>query len=288
MRQAAGNISGVLEQQLSGVMRQVMLQLADSLQNTLSRSLSPDTVSKALSVDPEVFQKAISVNMDEANITELLRSVFTGESNSYENNLKKLGYADPDSPGAISVYPKDFESKASVTAILDDYNDRMKARGEDEKVVRYTDMVGTMMSSVTEIVDIISYVLVAFVGISLVVSSIMIGVITYISVMERRKEIGILRAIGASKRNVSEVFNAETFMIGLCAGVIGIGLTLLLLVSCNLVLHNVLNQPDLTASLSPLSGLLLIALSTLLTIIGGWIPAKSASKCNPVTALRSE
>ena len=288
VRQAAGNISGVLEQQLSGVMRQMMLQLADSLQNTLSRSLSPDTVSKALSVDPEVFQKAISVNMDEANITELLRSVFTGESNSYENNLKKLGYADPDSPGAISVYPKDFESKASVTAILDDYNDRMKARGEDEKVVRYTDMVGTMMSSVTEIVDIISYVLVAFVGISLVVSSIMIGVITYISVMERRKEIGILRAIGASKRNVSEVFNAETFMIGLCAGVIGIGLTLLLLVPCNLVLHNVLNQPDLTASLSPLSGLLLIALSTLLTIIGGWIPAKSASKCNPVTALRSE
>ena len=164
----------------------------------------------------------------------------------------------------------------------------MQARGEDSKVIRYTDMVGTMMSSVTEIVNIISYVLIAFVAISLVVSSIMIGVITYISVMERRKEIGILRAIGASKRNVSEVFNAETFIIGLLAGAIGIGMTLLILLPGNAILHSLTGQQNINAALPATSGLILVALSTALTMLGGLIPSRSAAKCNPVIALRAE
>ena len=149
-------------------------------------------------------------------------------------------------------------------------------------------MVGTLMSSVTEIVDTISYVLVAFVAISLVVSSIMIGVITYISVLERRKEIGILRAIGASKHNISQVFNAETFIIGLCAGVIGIGLTLLLLIPGNALIHSLAGTTDINASLPAVSGVILIVLSVVLTLIGGLIPSRKAAKSDPVAALRSE
>lgn len=149
-------------------------------------------------------------------------------------------------------------------------------------------MVGTLMSSVTEIVDTISYVLVAFVAISLVVSSIMIGVITYISVLERRKEIGILRAIGASKHNISQVFNAETFIIGLCAGVIGIGLTLLLLIPGNALIHSLAGTTDINASLPAVSGAILIGLSVVLTLIGGLIPSRKAAKSDPVAALRSE
>ena len=149
-------------------------------------------------------------------------------------------------------------------------------------------MVGTLMSSVTEIVDTISYVLVAFVAISLVVSSIMIGVITYISVLERRKEIGILRAIGASKHNISQVFNAETFIIGLCAGVIGIGLTLLLLIPGNALIHSLAGTTDINASLPAVSGAILIGLSVVLTLIGGLIPSRKAAKSDPVTALRTE
>ena len=171
---------------------------------------------------------------------------------------------------------------------MDDYNSKMEAGGEDEKVITYTDVVGTLMSSVTNIVDIISYVLIAFVAISLVVSSIMIGVITYISVLERKKEIGILRAIGASKSNVSQVFNAETFIIGLCAGLIGIGLTLLLLIPGNAIIHHVADSNDVSAVLPVLPALILIALSVLLTLIGGFIPSKKAAKSDPVTALRTE
>ena len=168
------------------------------------------------------------MNMNEDDLSELMMSLLSSENSSYDGNLKKLGYADLNVPGGINIYPKDFESKSEIVGILDQYNADMEAAGEDEKVITYTDLVGTLMSSVTNIVNIISYVLVAFVAISLVVSSIMIGVITYISVLERKKEIGILRAIGASRHNVSQVFNAETFIIGFCAGAMGIGITLLL------------------------------------------------------------
>ena len=172
--------------------------------------------------------------------------------------------------------------------ILDDYNSRMEEEGKEEQVITYTDMVGTLMSSVTDIVDIISYVLIAFVAISLIVSSIMIGVITYISVLERRKEIGILRAIGASKRNISQVFNAETFIIGLCAGLIGIGLTLLILIPANAVIHQVAGNNEINAVLAPAPAIVLILLSIGLTLLGGLIPSKKAAKSDPVTALRTE
>ena len=164
----------------------------------------------------------------------------------------------------------------------------MEKAGKEEQVISYTDVVGTLMSSVTDIVNTISYVLIAFVAISLVVSSIMIGVITYISVLERKKEIGILRAIGASKRNVSQVFNAETFIIGLCAGLIGIGLTLLLLIPGNMIIHAVADNPNVSAVLPVVPALVLIALSVVLTLLGGLIPSKKASKSDPVTALRTE
>ena len=228
------------------------------------------------------------MNMSEEELTELLRSLMSGADASYEKNLMDFGYADLTDPSQISIYPYDFSSKAAITEILDNYNSRMEAQGDESKMIRYTDMVGTLMSSVTEIVDTISYVLVAFVAISLVVSSIMIGVITYISVLERKKEIGILRAIGASKHNVSQVFNAETFIIGLCAGIIGIGLTLLLLIPGNALIHSLAGTTDINASLPAVYGVILIGLSVVLTLIGGLIPSRKAAKSDPVTALRAE
>ena len=172
--------------------------------------------------------------------------------------------------------------------ILDAYNARMEKEGEDEKVITYTDVVGTLMSSVTNIVNIISYVLVAFVAISLVVSSIMIGVITYISVLERKKEIGILRAIGASRHNVSQVFNAETFIIGFCAGAMGIGITLLLLIPANSIIRSLADGVNVKAALPPVAAVVLIGLSVVLTLLGGLIPSRKAAKSDPVTALRTD
>ena len=205
-----------------------------------------------------------------------------------ENNLASLGYVDFDNPSEISIYPVDFDSKEHVAEILSAYNSRMEAEGMDDQVITYTDMVGTLMSSVTDIIDIISYVLIAFVAISLVVSSIMIGVITYISVLERKKEIGILRAIGASKGNISQVFNAETFIIGLCAGLIGIGLTLLLLIPGNALIHHLAGTDNINAFLPAVYAVILIALSVFLTLLGGLIPSRKAAKSDPVTALRTE
>nr|WP_330397565.1 ABC transporter permease [Lachnoclostridium sp. An196] len=201
-----------------------------------------------------------------------------------ENNLASLGYVDFDNPSEISIYPVDFDSKEHVAEILSAYNSRMEAEGMDDQVITYTDMVGTLMSSVTDIIDIISYVLIAFVAISLVVSSIMIGVITYISVLERKKEIGILRAIGASKGNISQVFNAETFIIEL----IGIGLTLLLLIPGNALIHHLAGTDNINAFLPAGYAVILIALSVFLTLLGGLIPSRKAAMSDPVTALRTE
>lgn len=242
----------------------------------------------AIQVDPEAFAGAIQMNMSQEELAQLLSAMMSGEDASYSNNLASFGYADENNPSEISIYPYDFEGKAAITDILDQYNSRMEALGEDSKVISYTDLVGTLMSSVTQIVDTISYVLVAFVAISLVVSSIMIGVITYISVLERKKEIGILRAIGASKHNISQVFNAETFIIGLCAGLIGIGLTLLLLIPGNALIHSLAGTTDINASLPVVSAIILIALSVVLTLLGGLIPSRKAAKSDPVTALRAE
>ena len=206
---------------------------------------------------------------------------------TYEGNLRKIGVADVDAPSSIEIYAKDFDSKEQITSIIEDYNAQMQADGEDGKVIQYTDYVGLMMSSVRTVIDAISYILIAFVAISLVVSSIMIGIITYISVLERTKEIGILRAIGASKRDVSRVFNAETFVIGLISGLLGIGVTLLLIIPINIIVYQVAGVANL-AGLPWVAALILIAISVVLTFIGGLIPAHMASKKDPVLALRTE
>ena len=200
-----------------------------------------------------------------------------------EGNLSKLGVSDPDVPSTILIYPKDFESKEKITELIKQYNDSVS----EENKIRYTDVLGLIMSSVTTIVNIISYVLIAFVAISLVVSSIMIGIITYISVLERTKEIGILRAIGASRKDVARVFNAETLIVGFAAGVIGILVTLLLIILANIILESVTGIPNL-ASLPAEAGGILVVISMILTLIAGIIPSRIASKKDPVVALRSE
>ena len=276
-----------LESQLSSGMNAYMKQAMGAYATQIGQNLQ-SVMTDAMKVDTDAFAKAFQFNMTEDDLTELMMSMSGTASATYDSNLQKLGYADFAKPSEIDIYPKDFESKEQVVDYLDRYNKKMEKAGKDEQVISYTDVVGTLMSSVTDIVNTISYVLIAFVAISLVVSSIMIGVITYISVLERKKEIGILRAIGASKRNVSQVFNAETFIIGLCAGLIGIGLTLLLLLPGNMIIHTVADNSNVNAVLPVIPALVLIALSVVLTLLGGLIPSKKASKSDPVTALRTE
>lgn len=207
---------------------------------------------------------------------------------TYESNLALLGVVDLDSPSSISIYPRDFDSKDAITDIIDAYNDAETDAGREENVITYSDIMGTMMESVTSIINIISYVLIAFVSVSLVVSSIMIGIITFISVMERTKEIGILRAIGASKRNISQVFNAETLIIGLFSGVMGVGISMLLTIPINAVIHHLIGSAMVSAALPVSSAVILVVLSVILTLIGGFIPARKAAKKDPVTALKTE
>lgn len=292
MEQMMGNISSGMQE----AMQSVMTSVSSSITSAMSQAMSGlgglgsgmGNMEDALSINPEAFAKAIQMNMNEDDLSELMMSLLSSENSSYDGNLKKLGYADLNVPGGINIYPKDFESKSEIVGILDQYNADMEAAGEDEKVITYTDLVGTLMSSVTDIVNIISYVLVAFVAISLVVSSIMIGVITYISVLERKKEIGILRAIGASRHNVSQVFNAETFIIGFCAGAMGIGITLLLLIPANSIIRSLADGVNVKAALPPVAAVVLIGLSVVLTLLGGLIPSRKAAKSDPVTALRTD
>ena len=292
MEQMMGNISSGMQEAMQSVMTSVSSSLTSAMSQAMSGlgglGSSMGNMEDALSIDPEAFAKAIQMNMNEDDLSELMMSLLSSENSSYDGNLKKLGYADLNVPGGINIYPKDFESKSEIVGILDQYNADMEAAGEDEKVITYTDLVGTLMSSVTNIVNIISYVLVAFVAISLVVSSIMIGVITYISVLERKKEIGILRAIGASRHNVSQVFNAETFIIGFCAGAMGIGITLLLLIPANSIIRSLADGVNVKAALPPVAAVVLIGLSVVLTLLGGLIPSRKAAKSDPVTALRTD
>ena len=283
-------VAQALQAQIAAVLQQAASQMGSQMESSMQQSMSQlgTAIQSALTIDTDAFASAFSMNMSEDELSALFTSLMSGEEASYSNNLNSFGYADPDVPSQISIYPKDFESKESIIAILDDYNSRMEKAGDEDKVITYTDVVGALMSSVTDIVDTISYVLVAFVAISLVVSSIMIGVITYISVLERRKEIGILRAIGASKNNISQVFNAETVIIGLCAGLIGIGLSLLILIPGNMVIHAIAGTTDVNAVLPVFDGTVLVALSVILTLIGGLIPSRKAAKSDPVAALRSE
>lgn len=287
-------ISDVLETQITSAMNQIVTQITEEIGNAMQAAMGnvgthlQNMLESSMKIDTDAFAKAFQMNMTEDDLKELMTSMTMSATASYDNNLQKLGYVDFANPSQISIYPTDFESKEKVVKILDSYNSRMEKEGKEEQIITYTDIVGTLMYSVTNIVDIISYVLIAFVAISLVVSSIMIGVITYISVLERKKEIGILRAIGASKRNVSQVFNAETVIIGLCAGLIGIGLSLLLLIPGNMIIHAVADNNKINAFLPVLPAIVLILLSIGLTLLGGIIPSRKAAKSDPVTALRTE
>lgn len=242
----------------------------------------------AFHVDQDAIIGAFKLNFSEDELSRVVTAMFTKKKSTLATNLSALGYQDLDDPTTMAVYFWSFDGKTHFIEFLDDYNEKMRSLGKDDKVIDYTDTTGVLMSSVKTIVDAVSYVLIAFVSISLVVSSIMIGVITYISVYERTKEIGILRAIGASKHNISSIFNAETFIIGLLSGIIGVGVSYLLIPIINLILHHFTGDIPLSAYLEPKMALFLIVLSVILTLIGGIIPARAASKKDPVEALRTE
>ena len=239
-----------LETQVSAAMQQSMNQIAANMSN-------------AMSIDESAFANAFQMNMDENDLTELMMSMMGKEDASYDNNLKKLGYADFNKPSGIDIYPIDFESKEKVIGILDAYNDRMTADGEDDKVITYTDFVRTTEPRHA------------------------VTVITYISVLERKKEIGILRSIGASKGDISRVFNAETIIVGFTAGVIGIGLTMLACIPANAIVYSLFDVANV-ASLPWQAAVILVAISVFLTFLAGLIPSSAASRKDPVEALRSE
>ena len=245
-----------------------------------------DMANRMAAMSDEELAATLDQSLKEGLDTDILLNIYDRyvSTGTYEENMSDFGVVSLDAPSSISIYADDFESKEAITDAIDAYN----KTAADEDQISYTDYVGLLMSSITTIVDVISYVLIAFVAVSLIVSSIMIGIITYISVLERTKEIGILRAIGASKRNISQVFNAETFLVGLCSGVIGIGITLLLLIPGNAVIHALTGSSSVNASLPVANAVLLIVLSVLLTLIGGLIPSRKAAKKDPVTALRTE
>ena len=243
--------------------------------------------SNAFNVDSSKIAGAFKFNLDEDELKRLMSSMMTKEESSYSNNLINLGYQDLEEPTMISFYFNSFDSKENFIKYLDNYNEKMKNSNKEDKDIKYTDTTGILMSSVKKVVNTVSYVLIAFVSISLVVSSIMIAIITYISVLERTKEIGILRAVGASKSDISHVFNAETFIEGLISGIFGIGITLLLCIPINIVIEHFISVSNL-ATLPFVGAVLLIILSVVLTLIAGIIPARMASRRDPVEALRTE
>ena len=283
-----------LDTQVSNIMQEYMQSVMSSMSSSLQKEMQSSiqnlskSITEAISIDENAFIGAFQIKMTEEELSELFQSMMSKESVTYESNLKKLNYASLEEPSGINIYPKDFDGNQAITNLLNDYNARMEEEENYDKVISFTDMVGTLMSSVTTIINTVSYVLIAFVAISLVVSSIMIGVITYISVLERKKEIGILRAMGASKTNVAQIFNAETIIIGLLAGVIGVVITILLNFPINQIIYTLSNGANVKAALPLTAGIILITLSVLLTLIGGIIPSRKAAKEDPVLALRSE
>ena len=289
---------GVMGNRMRAAVNDVMAQLAKDIQSTMVTEIGSamkdameslmTQLPDAISVDTDALKNILNFNLTQEELASLVTSLMANAVTSYDSNMRKLGWQAEDSPSRITIYPYDFDTKAAVKDAIDGYNDRMVEAEEDDKVIAYTDIVGTLMSSVETIIDVISYVLIGFVAVSLVVSSIMIGVITYISVLERRKEIGILRAIGASKFNVSEVFNAETFIIGLLSGLIGVGISLFFVMIINLILAKLVPDVYIRAVLPPEQCGILILIAMILTIIGGLIPSRKAAKSDPVAALRSE
>ena len=282
-------IGQVMQEAMTNAMTSMMTQLSSAIGDQIGATMEQfaTNMSSAFSMDPQAFAEAFKSNVDEKSLAALMATMFSTNVPTLETNLRNLGWADIASPSNISIYPKSFADKDKVKAALDAYNADNKAAGATDKVVTYSDVMGALMSSVTKIVDIISWLLIAFVSISLVVSSIMISIITYISVLERRKEIGILRSIGASKGDVSRVFNAETVIEGLLAGLIGVGVTYGLCAVANGIAYSSFKVENI-AQLSPLTALTLIAVSVGLTVIAGVIPASRASRQDPVEALRSE
>jgi len=262
-------------------------QISDSNINVFSGLEFPEDGEK-FDMNSLTQEQRMRMSMLSAEELSELMNAYTENANaSYDGNLEKLGAIDLDNPTSINIYPKDFESKEAIEVAIEEYNQKQEDSGKEENTITYSDIVGTMISSVSKIVDIISYVLIAFVAISLVVSSIMIGIITYISVLERTKEIGILRAIGVSKKDVSRIFNAETLIVGLIAGLLGIGITVLLTIPINSILLAITGVA-VTTRVPFIAGVILVIISVLLTIIGGLIPSKLASKKDPVIALRTE
>ena len=275
--QIATTVSSQLKAGAAGLMDQMATQMSSSFASLAS----------AMHVDASAFANAVHFNMDAEDLSSLMMSYAKASKLTYDNNLTTLGYADEADPISVKIFPRDFEAKQRVLDHIDAYNKQVKAAGHDEQAISYTDYMGIIMGSVTDIVNTISLVLIAFVSISLVVSSIMIGIITYISVLERKKEIGILRAIGASKRNVANVFNAETFIEGLIAGVFAIVVVVLVSFPVNAWALAAKQVPNLM-SLPVQDALVLIAISVLLTVVAGLLPARSASRKDPVEALSSE
>ncbi len=285
--QIQNTISEYLTTSIGTMMQQYMTALQTEIEDQINGAMSQmgENFANAMSVDPDKFAEAFEMNMDEEELAAFMSTMVSTRAASYEDNLEKLGWADRTSPDQVDIYPASFEDKDEVKAILDEYN--RKSGGDKSKEIVYTDMVGMLMSSVTSIINVITWMLIAFVSISLVVSSIMIAIITYISVLERRKEIGILRAVGASKADVRHVFNAETVIEGLLAGLIGVGVTLVLCIPANIIVEQKFDVENI-ASLPPLAGVILVAISVLLTVLAGVLPSGRAARQDPVEALRSE
>ena len=293
MEQAAGAMAN----QMAEAMTTQLAAMTDSLGSTLQSAISgqlqssmeglSSAMSNGFSFDADAFANAIQFNMTEEDLASLITNYMNAEELTYEKNLSKLGYADEANPSSIALYPTDFVAKDQVVECIDDYNAKAEEAGEKERTIEYSDIAGVLMSSVNNIVNMISMVLIAFVSISLVVSSIMIGIITYISVLERKKEIGILRAMGASKRNIANVFNAETIIEGLMAGVFAIAVVMLVSIPVNAIVANSFDVQGIL-SLPWSSAIILICISVFLTFVAGLIPSTAASRRDPVEALRSE
>lgn len=288
-RSLSSGLQGV-QDQVEAISKSVTAQVQKAIEKSIRNGYSAlmEHAEECVSMDQEEFMSAFSMKLQTQELSDILLSMTNFSKASLSGNLKKFGYADMARPKSIKIYPRDFESKDSVIAVLDRYNENMGILGKESDTVSYTDTLGTVMSTVTRIITIITSALIATVAVSLVVSSIMIGVITYISVLERRKEIGILRAMGASRHNISQIFNAETFITGLLSGCMGVGLAYVLIVPLNAFLHRATQITDINAFLPFRYALILIAISVVLTTIGGIIPAHNASKSDPVEALRTE
>ena len=293
MEQAAGAMANQMAEAMTTQLAAMTDSLGSTLQSAISSQLQSSmeglssAMSSGFSFNADAFANAIQFNMTEEDLASLITNYMNSEELTYEKNLSKLGYADEANPSSIALYPTDFVAKDKVVEFIDDYNAKAEEAGEKERTIEYSDIAGVLMSSVNNIVNMISMVLIAFVSISLVVSSIMIGIITYISVLERKKEIGILRAMGASKRNIANVFNAETIIEGLMAGVFAIAVVMLVSVPVNAIVSSSLGVQGILA-LPWSSAIILICISVVLTFVAGLIPSTAASRRDPVEALRSE